>query len=308
MSDDLSTLLHDAVADVEPADRIDEIRARTASPSRSAARPWFCAAGATVLATAATVAAFAVIDHDDGGDPGPSHHGHDQRTQLVAAYYVGDTPQGPRLYREFDAVPAGDPLQAALDRIEQPAKDPDYRTAWPPGSFESAIVDDGTIDVELGDAAPAFAGALETLAPQQVVYTLQGALGQRLPIQFLQNGRPVGDPVDARPQNDVLSLVSISDPAEGTEYDGSFIARGRANSFEGTVVWEIHGQGPRGGVILRKGSAMADGSVEQLYYWEAEIDLTGIAPGTYTFVAMTDDPSDGEGPGPFTDTRTIVVR
>jgi hypothetical protein len=304
MTDDLSTLLHDAVSDVEPADRLDEIRARTSAPSRSAPRPWLYAGGAMVLATAATVAAFAVIDREGGGDPGPSHHGDDQQTQLVAAYYIGDTPQGPRLYREFDGVPAGDPLDAALDRIQGQADDPDYRTAWPAGSFEGAIVDDGMIDVELGDATPAFAGALETLAPQQVVYTLQGTLGQRLPIQFLQNGRPVGDPVDARPQNDVLSLVSISDPAEGTEYDGSFTARGRANSFEGTVVWEIR----QGDTVMKSYSTTAEGSMDKLYRWEAEIDLTGIAPGTYTFVAMTDDPSDGEGPGPFTDTRTIVVR
>ena len=37
------------------------------------------------------------------------------------------------------------------------------------------------------------------------------------------------------------------------------------------------------------------------------IDVSDLAPGTYTFVAMTDDPSGGEGLGPFTDTRTIIV-
>ncbi len=37
------------------------------------------------------------------------------------------------------------------------------------------------------------------------------------------------------------------------------------------------------------------------------IDVTDLAPGTYTFVAMTDDPAV-EPPGPTTDTRTITVR
>jgi hypothetical protein len=300
MSDDLSTLLHDAVSDVEPADRLDEIRARTASPSRAAARPWFYAAGATVLATAATMAAFAVLDHDDGGDPGPSHHGHDQQTQLVAVYYVGDTPQGPRLYREFDVVPDGDPLQAALDRIEQPASDPDYRTSWATGSFGRVTVDEDSIDVELG-----VNDLSDDLAVQQVVYTLQAAARERLPVWFWLDGQRGNAPYTAAPENDVLSLVSISDPAEGNEYEGSFIARGRANSFEATVPWEIRD----GDTVVEKGSAMAAAAEgERLYPWEVTIDVSDLEPGTYTFVAMTDDPSDGEGPGPFTDTRTIVVR
>jgi hypothetical protein len=305
MTDDLSTLLHDAVADVEPTDRLDEIRARTASPARSAARPWFYAAGATVLATAATLAAFAVLGNDHDNDAGPIDHAHEADTVLVPAYFVGDTPQGPRLFREFDRVPGDDPLTAALLRIQEPATDPDYTTGWPEGSFESVTLGDDVIDVELGDAAPeAFAGTWEGLPDQQVVYTLQGVLGQRLPVQFLQDGEPVGDPVDAAPQNDVLSLVSISDPAEGNEYEGSFIARGRANSFEATVPWEIRD----GDTVVKRGSATALGTIDKLYSWKTDVDLTGIAPGTYTFVAMTDDPSGGEGPGPFTDTRTIVVR
>ena len=296
-NDDLSTLLRDAVADVEPADRLDEIRARTASSSRSAARPWLYAAGATVLATAATVAAFAVL----GGDRA---HQHDRvatppETQLVAAYFVGNSPQGPRLFREFDEVPAGDPLQAALDRIERPASDPDYRTSWTTTSFGDVAVDETGINVELG-----VNDLSDELAVQQVVYTLQAAAGERLPVWFWLPGQRGNAPHTAAPENDVLNLVSISDPAEGEEYSGSFIARGRANSFEATVPWEIRD----GDTVVKKGFATASSSMDKLYPWKAEVDLTGIEPGTYTFVAMTDDPSGGEGPGPFTDTRTIVVR
>ena len=36
--------------------------------------------------------------------------------------------------------------------------------------------------------------------------------------------------------------------------------------------------------------------------------MSTLEPGTYTFVAMTADASGGtEGPGPYVDTRTIVV-
>lgn len=296
----LAELLHDAVADVEPADRILEIRERTANPARSAARPWLYAAGATVLATAATVAAFALLGDDPAVDTGPTHEGHDDHTILVPAYFVGDTPAGPRLYREFDEVPAADRIQAALDRIEQPPTDPDYRTSWTADSFGDVTIDDDSIDVELG-----VNDLSDDLAVQQVVYTLQAAAGERLPVWFWLEGQRGNAPYSAAPQLDVLSLVSISDPAEGNSYEGSFTARGRASSYEATVPWAIRD----GDTVVKEGFATAGGWTDRLYGWETEVDLTGIEPGEYTFVAMTSDPSGGaEGAEVFEDTRTITVR
>jgi hypothetical protein len=49
--------------------------------------------------------------------------------------------------------------------------------------------------------------------------------------------------------------------------------------------------------------------MDRLYPWETRIDVSDLAPGEYTFAAMTDDPSGGaEGAEPFVDTRTITVR
>ena len=45
-------------------------------------------------------------------------------------------------------------------------------------------------------------------------------------------------------------------------------------------------------------------AMDRLYAWETTVDVSDLAPGHYTFEAMTSDPSGGEGPGPFTDTRT----
>jgi hypothetical protein len=36
--------------------------------------------------------------------------------------------------------------------------------------------------------------------------------------------------------------------------------------------------------------------------------VSGLAPGTYSFVAMTDDPSGGEGGGPTEDSKTFTVQ
>ena len=62
------------------------------------------------------------------------------------------------------------------------------------------------------------------------------------------------------------------------------------------------------GAVVKEGFAMA-GMDDHLVPWETEpIDVSALAPGRYTFVAMTSDPSGGaEGFGPYTDTLTIIV-
>ena len=107
------------------------------------------------------------------------------------------------------------------------------------------------------------------------------------------------------PQNDVLALMSVSDPSEGLHVQ-ALVRRERP----GQLVRGDRAVGdPR---CVRRGRARRlhdrEGTIDRLYKWETEpIDVSDLAPGTYTFVAMTDDPSGGEGPGPFTDTRTIIV-
>ena len=308
--DDLRDLLTDAVSDVEPAYRLGEIKARTHRPAR---RGWYAVGGA-VLAAAAVVAAVNLGESDDGRrDSVPPASGGEH---TAALYFVGDTPVGPRLYREFQKVSGGPVADLEAITTEHGPTDPDYNTLWPAGLFTSVTVQDDAIEIGLGewtgpdyDIDPAYVHALL----QAVVYTAQAATGEALPVQFTEGGRPTGDPfgtvpgdgpIERDPQNDILSLVNISDPVEGAIVSGdSFVARGRANSFEATVPWQIRTE--QG--VVKEGSATAEGTVDRLYPWETEVDISGLNPGHYTFVAMTDDPSGGEGPGPFTDTRTIIV-
>jgi hypothetical protein len=150
------------------------------------------------------------------------------------------------------------------------------------------------------------------LAIQQVLYTAQAQAQRPISVQFRYKGNPIdqvfgvptSEPLTAAPQLDVLSLVSISNPSEGQEVTGSFVADGRASSFEGTVPWELR---DASGAVVRQGFAQA-GMDDHLIPWKTEpIDVSDLAPGSYVFAAMT-DASGGEGPGPFTDTRTIVVQ
>ena len=111
------------------------------------------------------------------------------------------------------------------------------------------------------------------------------------------------------PPLDVLSPMSITVPEEGAVVSGRFTAYGVGSSFEATVPWEIR----RGEEAVVSGFTTAEGWADKLYPWRTEpIDVSRLAPGRYTFVAMTDDPSAGEagaeGAGPDRDTRTIVVK
>ncbi len=62
-----------------------------------------------------------------------------------------------------------------------------------------------------------------------------------------------------------------------------------------------------GGTEVLRDFATAEGFLDKLYPWSAEVDLADLEPGSYVLHAQTDDPSGGEGPGPFEDTKTFTV-
>ena len=303
--DELSALLRDAVADIEPTDRLSELRARTASTPAS--RRWWPAAGGAVLAAAAAVTAIAVLGNDPTptvepgpADPPPVSEG---PTLAVAAFFVGETLDGPRLYREFQPVVAPAPGLAGLALLESGPLDPDYTSLWPEGSFDAVSDPEaGIVHVELTDDAPA---TPSEVALQQVVYTVSAGFQEPLSV-VLQRGEIVVAEVSAGPQLDVLSRVSLSDPVEGQVVTDTLAVSGRANSFEANVHWIIE----REDAFVQEGAFTALGYMEpRLFPFSGEIDVSSLDPGTYTLIVETDDPSGGtEGGIPvFTDTRTFVI-
>ncbi len=310
--EELSALLDDAVAGVDPEDRLAELRARTATTASP--RRWFIVAGSAALATAAVITAIAVIGTDPTPTvrpltPGPTDaSGATQEPEegpvsAVPAYFIGDTPAGPRLYREFQPVVSPAPGVAGLDLLEEGAVDPDYRSEWPAGSFD-AISDPeaGVVHVELGDTAPADPSAL---ALQQVVYTITAGFEEPLEIVFDRDGTSIAE-ASAAPPLQVLSLVNLTDPAEGQPVNGTLRVRGVANSFEANVLWTIESEDGSAGL----GSFFtAEGYMgERLFPFSGQIDVSSLDPGSYTLIVETDDPSGGaEGPGAFSDTRSFVI-
>jgi hypothetical protein len=230
----------------------------------------------------------------------------------VPVYFVGDTPRGPRLFREFRNVEADNPVDEALALLAAgDALDADYSTLLPEQvqltSSEGQIV--VSVPAAWTERASGMSAAEARLAVQQVVFTVQGALQQRSVVQFTVDGAasPVLglDKSDFEAQDNVLALVNVTEPAEGSTVADTFTASGVANSFEANVPWEVRDED---GKKVLDGFATAEGWMDQLYPWESPVDVSTLAPGTYTFVAMTDDPSDGEAAGPTEDTKTITVQ
>jgi hypothetical protein len=250
----------------------------------------------------------------------PTQSGSDTgSTETVAApiYFVGDTPRGLRLFREFRQVEADNPADEALALLSAgDAADPDYATLLPGGQLRLAAYDElasVTVPEEARDRPGDMSVKDVKLAVQQVVYTVQGVLQKRIPVGFVtEDGdsttflgleTPTGGFQAAAP-NRVLALVNVTQPEQDSQPGATFVASGVANSFEATVPWEIRDES---GAKVLDGFATAEGWGDRLYPWESQVDASGLPPGTYTFVAMTDDPSGGEGGGPTEDTKTFTL-
>ena len=319
----LREILSDAVADVTPHDRLGEIRRRTSHAPARPRRRWVLAVLGAGTATAAVVATGALVGRlgptdGDRSDRTPAASTAPSETQAAAIYYVGTTPLGARLFREFQGVPTtADTSTLALDalrRLEADAgpDDPDYRTLWPDGAFTDVTVGDDWISVEVTDAALAPPDESDqadaVLGVQQAVYTAEAAAGSSLPIAFEHDGAPVrtilGVDVDqlvAR-MPDVRAAVNISDPAERLVAEDTLTARGTvgpvADGMPGEVGWQL--RGTDGGVVASGTATVGERS------WDTgAIDVSGLAPGTYVLLVQVTSASDDLAAA---DTRTITVR
>jgi hypothetical protein len=248
-----------------------------------------------------------VDEPGDAGDP----------TFAAAVYYLGDTERaGVRLYREFRPG-TGDRVAGTLALLMTSPRDPDYRTAWEPGMLEDAAVVGDRIEVVVAPAATERPDGMSTVAArqavQQVVYSLQAAAQQRLPVQFTTGSGPAGQvlgvptpgPVRQGSPLQVLSHVSLTSPEQGAAAGDTLRVSGVGNSFEASLGWEIR----QAGRVVDSGYATSDGWMEDtLFPFETSVDVSGLEPGSYTLWVTTDDPTSGsEGSGAMTDDREFTV-
>lgn len=242
-------------------------------------------------------------------------------TVAAPIYFVGEAAGKDRLFREFREVQGVTLTEAARLVDGGMPLDTDYRTLWPGGTVLSAEAGRKVITVELNGAISAglARGMNERdaqLAIQQMVWTLQGVEQSRAPVQFVRPTPEPGDDAEASPGvplgteqantlfgiditepfraakwSKTLAMVNVTIPTQGQAVSGDTLdVEGVASSPEANVPWQIL----RDDETVMEGFATADGWMDQLHPWADSIDVSELEPGDYTFVASTDDPSDGE--------------
>jgi hypothetical protein len=340
----LGDALDDAVGDVEPRHDLDGVRARIEEDAmRTRTRNGWAAAGAG-LAVAATVVAVALAtgvgtaDRDDGAgpaaspspaasagteEPTPTDEGSSVASPAsgapVAVYYVGDTPTGPLLFREFRAPEGdGDDLAVSVGMATSVTPlDPDYRAPWPRGTEATASYDeDGelmTVDVrnegtELRGRPGGTSDAEARMALEQLMFTAQAAVQERVPVRFLLDGEvtdqllgePTSEPLAQGDPMQVQAPVWVITPQEGEEVSGTLTVEGRGAFFEANVSWQVL----QGGSVVDDGFATAQ---ECCTLSPFSFEVTDLPPGDYLLRVYDADMSGGEGLGEQEDTKRFTV-
>lgn len=335
----LRDLLDGAVSDVEPREGLDAITSRTKVTSMST-RPWLYGVAGAVVATAATIAAFAVLGNDttptsgpepaDSPSPAATKSATEEPTQdtspteepqlqTVPVYYVGETGRGPRLFREFHQVPdEGDPAVAAVgEAVGAEALDPDFGSPWSGTGTDAGSVthEGGTItvdlvtDQEVRTRPDGMSKPEASMAVEQVLYTVQAALQSRDPVQLLLNGErtdqllgvPTAEPLAQGDEMTTLAQVWIIDPQHGDTVEAGAEVSGIGAFFEANVVWELR----QDEQVVESGFTTAEQCCTMAPY---SFPLPDVPAGDYVLVVKDQDMSDGEGSPPFEDTKQITIR
>ncbi|MDO5502884.1 MAG: Gmad2 immunoglobulin-like domain-containing protein [Actinomycetia bacterium] len=236
----------------------------------------------------------------------------------MPVYYLGESPDGPRLFREFRTVPdVGDPVASAVSAMMSlPPHDADYVTPWVDAGEVSVQRDGDVLTVDV--PAEAFGGSVGSqhseVAIQQLVYTATAAASvagePASQVVVLIDGEPgdawghvmVGELMERAPQTDVLNWTWITSPAQGGTMDaGEVTISGYGASFEGNFVITVTGETDSGtSVEVSEPTTSTNGM--GFGTWEFTVDLE---PGEYTVRAENSSGRDDFEPD--TDTKAFTV-
>jgi hypothetical protein len=343
----LRRLLSDAVSDIEPENRLDELRASVhPSPKvvpMSRSRSWYAAAG--IVATAAVIGVVAYVTSvvgDQGStlgpatdsgtavptettatDPAASQAAEPQYRQLPV-YYLGHGPDGDVLFHQPSLVrPDASLLDSAVSGLMTDPKHPGYRTGWAAGSIISAHPARGVVQVEVSpDTAQrpaAWSVRTANEVVQQAVWTFQGASGKlHAKVQFVRNGKPAStvfgipatQPIARGRVLDVLSLMNIGNPSyDGQRYPtGRLVVSGTNNAFQGSVVVKLLRHTSSGDKTVLTKSGLAGGTGAPDRLFPWRLTLDTSQLPRGTYTIVAQNDDPSRRGSPATDTRVIVLR
>jgi hypothetical protein len=289
----------------------------------STMRPWLTTTAAA-LVVVGIVAAISVMVQSgqpvvEPPQPNPTALPTNSRTDgpaqpkdvTVPVYFLGDTAQGTRLFREFrryQGVAGWSKLRIAVNgAILGDTTDPDYRSGFPKGTSAQVSLGPSTVTVDLrGDDDLTVRRADAEITLQAIVHTVDGVLQASTPVEFEIDGArastvlgvDTAQPLTRAATDDVQAPVWVVDPSNESTVDSPFTVTGQAATSEANVQWELK-DGDR---AVRRGFTTADECCTTSPY-----SFTVTAPpGTYTLVVHDTDESGGGTVN--ADTKEVTVR
>jgi len=232
----------------------------------------------------------------------------------VTAYFLMDTPDGPRLTREARRS-SGDPLEAALKEFLIGPADPDSTSPWNSGTDVLGVERRGdeivvNLSTDAGETAGVDANLAEVMA-QQLVYTVTAAAGDpEASVLLLIDGGPARDlwggaldwtaPMHRQPPAAVLAPIQIDAPLPGAYVTGDEIeVSGEAASLD-DLTWSLR---HRAGGVVASGTLPNTASDEGFVPFALKIPA---GPGRYTLEIWATTPTS-EGTQRLVDTRSFSV-
>ena len=233
-------------------------------------------------------------------------------TRPLYLYFVGQTPQGLRLYREIRDTTATEnfglvSLQALVNDRAIPA-DADYDNVWSGGSVINKVTVVGSVaTVDMSVLHLRVDAAYEGQAINQIIWTLTANDAAIKTVIFRHFGQRIATfagHVDTsgvfKRENSSGVLASVWVNSVGKILHNPIAMTGSACTFEAAVNWRLW----KNGVLARRGSTLATCSCPTRGTWS--VPLRDLPPALYTFVAR--DISQRDGSIISKDTKSFIVR
>ena len=196
-------------------------------------------------------------------------------------------------------------VAAVTTMVSEPPLDTDYYSLWPKGTRlldESVSGDTATVDLS---KFPALGAEAETVAVQELVYTVTANDTSVKKVRLLVDGKAPqsghndwSKPVARAPMMDVQGWIWLLAPTEGATTSSPVAIQGYGTAFEGTISWEV----TKDGVKVAEGTTQG-GSNGEFGEFSDTVDLD---PGTYEIRALEFSAEDGS---PIhVDTKTFAVK
>jgi hypothetical protein len=215
-------------------------------------------------------------------------------TANVPIYYVGDTRNGLRLYREYHRVPAGDgstaaKVKAALTQMfgRGAPYDVDYTSSWPAGtSVRSVKTSGGIATVDLHGVSASLPKSSGKAALQQLIWTAtaySGGTGVILRFDGAPRstlwGSAVSGTLHRAAASATLAPVWVIDPQAQATTGTAVTVHLAGIVFEGTIQMRI--RDTHGAVVVQKTVQLSVGAPAQ---GTATVHVT-LKAGKYTIEA-----------------------